>query len=64
MTTNKPPKDFDSVAFKRAVQAAISEEVRGLGPEEEIAYFRRSAETGPLGDWWQSIRQAAAGVNR
>ena len=46
---------FDCIAYKRAAQLAIYEEIKGLSREEEMAYFRTRAETGPLGDWWRSI---------
>ena len=45
---------FDCVAFKRRAQARIYERLKGLSPEEGIAYFRRAAEEGPLGDWWKA----------
>jgi hypothetical protein len=57
MTTSKREKTFDSVAVKRRIQAEISEQIRGLTPEQEIAYFRQAAEDGPLGDSWRVLKR-------
>ena len=57
---NQMHDGFDAIAFKRAVQAQVSEEIKGLTPEQEIAYFRKAAESGPPGAWWQSIKNNAA----
>jgi len=51
----KTGKRFDCVAMKHAIQLRIYEETRDLSPEEEIAYFRRQAETGPLGNFYRSL---------
>jgi len=55
----KRKKDFDCVEFKRQAQARIYERIKGLSPQEEIEYFRRAAEQGPLGDWWKNMRRFA-----
>ena len=65
MKTKK--KTFDCVACKRQAQARIYEVIRNLSPEEEIAYFRKAAEEGPLGEWWRSLtasRHSTAGPSR
>jgi hypothetical protein len=49
------PNDFDCVAFKHAAQARIYEEIKDLSHEEEIAYFRRAAETGSLAGEWKRL---------
>jgi hypothetical protein len=46
-------KNFDCIAFKRAAQLAIYEEIKNMTREEQLAYFRNRAESGPLGDWWK-----------
>ncbi|MGO9273383.1 MAG: hypothetical protein ACLQOO_24620 [Terriglobia bacterium] len=64
MKRRKPEKSFDCVGFKRKVQAEIYEEIKGLSPEEEIEYFRRTAADGALGQWWKALEPnsgAAAG---
>ena len=67
MTSSKDLEAFDCVEFKRQAQARIYPSIKGLGPDEEIAYFRRAADEGPLGDWWRSLApgpgrgEAAAG---
>lgn len=53
MTTTE--KKFDCIAFKRTAQLAIYEEIKGMTREEETAYFRSRAESGPLGGWWRNI---------
>ena len=63
--TSRERKDFDAVAFKLRVQAQVSEEIKNLTPEEEIAYYCESAKSGPLADWWRSAqRSRAAGADR
>ena len=63
MTTSKA-KDFDCVEFKRRAQVRIYEEIKGMSPEEEIAYFRKAAARGPLGRWWKAIRQQQPRASR
>ena len=53
-------KSFDCLAFKDKVQAQIYEEIKDLSPEEELRYWRRQAETGPLAKWWKKVRAATA----
>jgi len=55
MKRRKPEKGFDCIGFKRKVQAEIYQEIRGLSPDEQIQYFRRSAADGPLGRWWKAL---------
>ncbi|MEX0715557.1 MAG: hypothetical protein WD066_03180 [Planctomycetaceae bacterium] len=35
----------------------IHDEVRDLTPAEQIEWFRRNAEQGPLGDWWRRVKE-------
>jgi len=51
------PKAFDCVEFKRQAQLEIYEKIKSLSPQEEIEYFRRRAEQGPLGNWWRKVKQ-------
>lgn len=53
MTTHK--KEFDSIQIKRAAQEKIYEVIKGMTPEEEIAYFRRSLDKSKFSKWWQSV---------
>ena len=55
MKRRRAAKGFDCIAFKRKVQAEIYAEIKGLSPEEEIAYFRRRPATGPLGKLWKAL---------
>ncbi|MHB1037387.1 MAG: hypothetical protein ACYC35_25350 [Pirellulales bacterium] len=58
MIEKRAEKTFDCIAFKRKVQAEIYEDIKDLSPAEEIEYFRKKAETGPLGKWWKSKKVA------
>lgn len=60
MKSTKTVKSFDCIAYKRKVQSEIYEDIRDLSGPEQIEYFRRRAEEGPLGDWWRSIKRAKA----
>ena len=66
MTPTKVEKAFDCLAYKDRVQAEIYQEIKDMTHEQEIAYFRRATETGPLADWWKRARgaQASAAVGR
>ena len=55
MTMNDAEKEFDCVEFKRQAQARIYDRIKNMSPEQEIEYFRRAADTGPLGEWWRKI---------
>jgi hypothetical protein len=48
------------LAYKDRVQAEIYEEIKGMTHEQQIEYFRRAAETGPLADWWKKVRTPPA----
>ena len=56
MKTTRAKKDFDCVEFKRQAQARIYERIKNLSPEEEIDYFRKAVEDGPLGESWKAAR--------
>ncbi len=43
-------KDFDCITFKRIAQEKIFEQIQGMTPAEEIAWFRRKVENGPYGE--------------
>jgi len=59
MKTTRPKKAFDCVEFKRRAQARIYERIKDLSPEEEIDYFRKAAEEGPLGESWKAAQGQA-----
>ncbi len=50
-----PTETFDCIEFKRRAQARIYEKIKDLSHVEEIEYFRRAANEGPLGYWWRSL---------
>lgn len=43
-TKEKTNKTFDAVAFMRKRREEISEEIKGMTPEQEIEYFRKKAQ--------------------
>lgn len=57
MKRRKSEKGFDTIEFKRKVQAEIYEEIKGLSPEQEMEYFRQQAANGPLGKWWKALER-------
>jgi hypothetical protein len=48
----KNEKSFDCIAFKRAAQLQIYEEIKDMNREEQVAYFHNRAENGPFREWW------------
>jgi hypothetical protein len=48
-------KDFDCIAFKRAAQKKIYEQIKGMTPAEEIVWFRKKVENGPYSELWKRI---------
>lgn len=56
-TNSQTEKTFDCLEFKRQAQERIYEETKHLTTEEKIAYFRQAAQSGTLGQWWQSVTQ-------
>ena len=53
----KTKKAFDCIAVKHAIQSAIYDEIKGMSHEDEIAYFRRNAENGPLKEAYVRLRE-------
>ena len=52
--------EFDCIAFKRRVQSELYGETKDLSTEEELAYFRRRVEAGPLAKLWRRIASRPA----
>jgi len=48
-------KDFDCIAFKRAAQEKIYEQIKGMTPAEEIAWFRQKVASGPYRELLQRV---------
>lgn len=57
MTKHKDEEPVDALELKRRAQARIHAEIKGLSHEEEIEYFRRSVDEGPLGEWWKALEK-------
>ena len=51
----KTSQPVDCVALKRQAQAKIHADTKGMTTTEQIAYFRRRAESGALGAWWKRV---------
>ncbi len=64
MKMSRIRKKFDCVTYKRRVQSEIYEEIKGLSPQEEIEYFRKSAQAGPLGQWWKAVKRRSEAAGR
>jgi hypothetical protein len=60
MSTTKTRKTFDCVQFKHKAQAEIYEDIKGLTPGQQIEYFDRKADQGPMGKWWRQVRSTTA----
>lgn len=56
----KTEKAFDCHAFMDRVQSEIYEQIKDLPPDEQIAFYRRQAEDGPLGRWWRTLKREQA----
>jgi hypothetical protein len=43
-TDTKAEKKFDAVKFMREQRDRVSQTIKGMTPEQEIAYFRKKSE--------------------
>lgn len=59
MSSMKTKKGFDCLAFKDRAQERIYEEIKELTVAEQVEYYNRRAERGPLGEWWRSLPRAS-----
>lgn len=57
MSRKPVKKSFDCLAFKRQVQGEIYEDIKNMTNEEQREYFRKRAESGPLGKWWKKVKR-------
>lgn len=48
---------FDCLEYKWRVQSEIYEKIKDMTAEEQIAYFRHAAETGPFADLVRRARR-------
>ncbi len=55
---------FRCVESKNAAQEEIVEEIKDLSPEEEIAYYRRTARKGPFKNLWKKAWQGRSAAPR
>ena len=53
---------FDCLEFKWKVQSEIYEKTKDMTVDEQIAFFRQAAETGPFATLWRAAHQKAVGV--
>ena len=60
MAESRRKKTFDCLAYKDRVQEEIYEKIKDMTVQEQIDYYNHAAETGPLGNWWRSIRKHPA----
>jgi len=52
-------KRFDCIEFKRRSQERIFKDIRHLTAEEEVAYFRKQAISGPFAELWEKIQRTS-----
>ena len=52
----KKTKKFDCVEMKNKIQAEIYEEIKGMTPEQEIAFRRKSLESGPMASLYKKLK--------
>ena len=57
MSQARVKKSFDCIAHKRKSQNEIYEAIKDMSPQEQIEYFRKRAESGPLSEWWKSVKE-------
>ena len=53
-------KNFDCISFKRSAQEKIYEQIKGMTPAEEIAWFRQKVANGPFGGWTKQLMSRAS----
>jgi len=58
MTKRALKKTFDCLEFKDKAQQEIARETAGMSFEEYKAYLHKSAESGPLADFYREIVEA------
>ena len=64
MRKNKTEKEFDCIAFKRQAQRKVFDETKNLTLEDQVSYFRKRANSGPLGKWWKRLPSASPSQKR
>ena len=64
MSKNMAEREFDCIAFKRRVQSKVYEETKHLTLEDQVTYFRKKANSGPLGKWWKRLPSASPSQKR
>ncbi|RUT07013.1 hypothetical protein DSM106972_022740 [Dulcicalothrix desertica PCC 7102] len=62
MSQTKIEKDFDCLEFKQKAQEEAFENINNLTPEEQIKYYRTTAESSSLGDWWKKVKNKSSNV--
>ena len=51
---------INCVTLKRRAQEKIFAETKTMSPAEQIKYFRKRAQMGPLGAWWKKVAATPA----
>jgi hypothetical protein len=57
MKNPRAEDDIDCIELKRRCQERLLDRTRGMTIDEEIAYFKRAAESGSLAELWRSLKQ-------
>ena len=64
MRKNRAEREFDCIAFKRQAQKKVFGETKNLTLRDQVAYFRKRANSGPLGKWWKRLPGASPSQRR
>ena len=63
MKQAKSKQAINCVALKRRAQAKIYADTKGMSAADQIAYFRRRAQSGALGAWWKRVSSLPTGAS-
>lgn len=64
MKTNHEAKQFDCLQMKHQVQEGIQEQIQGMSPAEEIAFFKKRSAEGPFAALWDKLEDSATQKTR
>lgn len=55
MKRTKSIPGFDAIACKRKAALQIYLKIKGMIPDQEIAFFSKTAQEGPLAGYWNRL---------
>jgi hypothetical protein len=54
----KTEKSFDCLGYKKQVQEQLYEATKGMDAAQQVAFYRKQAREGSLGDVWKKWEKA------